>query len=159
MENYFYVPGKAIKHHRINKKLTQEQLGAIMGITRVQMTGWEGKESVKLTKQELEALAGALGVKTNDLTNVSRETSEPDSISKDSETIYRDLIEKNTEYRLIPKTILDEEYRIILKSEIELKEQMLKDLLDAKNDLIKELKQEIADLKLTQRAVTAKQAQ
>lgn len=72
------------------------------------------------------------------------------------ESVYRDLIEKNTEYRLIPKTILDEEYRIILKSEIDLNQQMLKDLLDAKNELIKELKQEIAVLRSTQRVAPAK---
>lgn len=91
--------------------------------------------------------------------NVSRGTTENEPNRRDFESWARDLIEKNTEYRLIPKTILDEEYRIILKSEIELKEQMLKNLLDSKNELISALKQEIAELRSAQRVVPAKQAQ
>lgn len=77
------------------------------------------------------------------------------------EQVYRDFpdfIEKTSVYFLIPKTILEEEYRIMLKSDIDKKDQMLREIVEAKNDLIKELREEIADLRSTQRAVPAKQA-
>ena len=78
---------------------------------------------------------------------------------KSPEEIYRDLVENNSDYRLVPKTILDEEYRIILKSEIDSKEKMLWEVIGAKNLLIAQLEKEITELRMRQGSVVhAKQA-
>jgi hypothetical protein len=66
---------------------------------------------------------------------------------KNPEEIYKDLVEANTEYRIIPKTVLDGEYRMILKSEIESKEKMLWQVIDAKNYTIAQLEKEISELR------------
>jgi hypothetical protein len=71
-------------------------------------------------------------------------------------TIYRDLVEAKSEYRLIPKTILQEEYRIMLKSEIDQRQQMYKEVIEAKNILIETLKDEIKSLRTG--SLRAKQA-
>lgn len=63
------------------------------------------------------------------------------------ESVYKDLIEANTPYRLVPKTILDEEYRIVLKSEIDSKEKLLYEVIESKNNLIAQLKNEIRELR------------
>jgi hypothetical protein len=65
------------------------------------------------------------------------------------ESVYRDLVEGNSDYRLIPKVVLDGEYRIMPKKELEKYERQFDKIdertklaLDAKNDLIK-IKDEI----------------
>lgn len=75
MENYFYVPGEAIKGHRMARKLTQERLAEIIGLSRIQVNGWESKKEVKIDGPMLNKLAKALEVNTNELTNVPRGTS------------------------------------------------------------------------------------
>lgn len=55
--------------------------------------------------------------------------------------------EDKTSYKFIPKTILDGEYRIFLKSEIDSKERLLYEVIEAKNGLIEALKNEIVDLR------------
>lgn len=93
-------------------------------------------------------------VLTKNSTDVNNSTG---SDEKARDEIYRDLVENNSAYRLVPKSILDEEYRIVLKSEIELKDKMLRDLLDAKNQLIDQLHQEIKELRsIKQRPVPTK---
>jgi len=62
------------------------------------------------------------------------------------ESIYRDLVEANSDYRLVPKTILDEEYRIVLKSELDDRAQLWKDAMAAKNALIDQLYKQIDSL-------------
>jgi hypothetical protein len=65
----------------------------------------------------------------------------------DAPKIITDLVESKTEYRLVHKAILDGEYRIMLKSEIEKVNQMALKALDAKDDYIKSLNDIIADLR------------
>lgn len=65
----------------------------------------------------------------------------------DEEHVYHDLVESKTEYRLVHKTILNEEYRIMLKSEIEERASLMRQALEAKNELIEQLKKEITDLR------------
>jgi transcriptional regulator with XRE-family HTH domain len=60
--------------------------------------------------------------------------------------IYRDLVEANSDYRLVPKTILDGEYRMILKSEIDSKTRLLEETLAAKNELLADKNKLIAQL-------------
>lgn len=57
--------------------------------------------------------------------------------------MYRDLVESNTDYRLVPKTILDEEYRIVLKTESDRSHYYIEELLKSKSDEIKSKSDEI----------------
>jgi len=78
--------------------------------------------------------------------------------SLDKDAIYRDLVESNSDYRLVPKTILDEEYRIVLKSQIEREEKVLEILLEAKDKLISRLENEIAELRRSGVVLDSKKA-
>lgn len=80
---------------------------------------------------------------------------QPDSESKIPE-IYRNLLEAKTEYTLIPRRVLQEEYRIVLKSEIDSKEKLLYEVIDAKNNLIEQLKKEIMEREMQLRMQTKK---
>lgn len=51
------------------------------------------------------------------------------------DTIYKDLVEANTDYRLVPKIILDQ-YHIVPKQEAEDRREMLTIITKAKDDLI-----------------------
>lgn len=66
------------------------------------------------------------------------------------EEVYRDLIESNTQYILVSKFVLNEEYRVMLKSEIDSKDRFIDKLMDlaeknmaAKDKLIHQLEAEI----------------
>lgn len=72
------------------------------------------------------------------------------------EEIYRNLVESNSEYRLIPKIILDQ-YEIIPKRELEERAEIVRIAIAAKNDVIAELKKEISDLRAKEVAMPAKQ--
>jgi hypothetical protein len=89
--------------------------------------------------------------------NVSRGTNKPINITSVEKThdnkgklvpeeVYRDLVESNSEYRLVPKVIMDD-YEIVPKSHVDVTNKRVQEIIDAKNDLIKELRDEIADLK------------
>lgn len=87
--------------------------------------------------------------------------------------VLQSALAEGSDYRLIPKTILDGEYRIFPKSEIEQRmkelEARAKDLedirrermetLDAKNKLIKKLEDEIAELRSQKPVATPQRAQ
>lgn len=86
-----------------------------------------------------------------------------DNREKTADEIYRDLVESNTEYRLVPKSVLNEEYRIMLKSAIDTMDDMRAEIIasqkvviEAKNETIQQLKREIASLEsqLRQTVVT-----
>lgn len=101
------------------------------------------------------------------LTPVPESTS---SKEKTPEEIYRDLVECRTDYRLVPKIILNEEYRIVLKSEIDSRDKILEIALskseqlnatmqvviDAKNLLIAEYEKTISELRAKVAAVSVK---
>lgn len=75
--------------------------------------------------------------------------------------LLQDALSEGSDYRVIPKTILDGEYRIFPKSEMEQRARELEaqlkqqedirreriETLDAKNKLIKKLEEEIAELR------------
>lgn len=89
-------------------------------------------------------------------TDVPNTTSNTENLSE--EAMYRNLVEANTDYRLVPKTVLDGEYRMMLKSEIELKEKMLFEVINAKNSVITQLEREITELRSGQRVMHPKNA-
>lgn len=82
-------------------------------------------------------------LKLIDETNVSHETENGTSATKPDnnemsnlsrDEVYRDLVESNSEYRLVPKIILDK-YEILSNREIKSKEDILKICLDQAEQL------------------------
>ena len=72
-------------------------------------------------------------------TNVDKSTPDPESL-------YRDLVEANTEYRLIPKTVLEGEYRLMLNKEIEDAHQVRNALIESNRETIGLLKKRVDEL-------------
>lgn len=68
------------------------------------------------------------------------------SVTQVPESIYKDLVEANSEYRLVPRTILQEEYRIMLLSEIEDQKVLRDKALESKDKMISMLQDRIAEL-------------
>jgi hypothetical protein len=54
--------------------------------------------------------------------------------------VYKDLVEGNSEYSLIPKTVMAGEYRLILDRDITWRMEIITSLMDAKNQTIKDLR-------------------
>lgn len=54
----------------------------------------------------------------------------PEEVNSDKspESIYRDLVEANSDYRLVPKTILDGEYRVVPISSLNTQDRLLNQL-------------------------------
>lgn len=75
--------------------------------------------------------------------------------------VLQDVLAERSDYRIIPKTVLDGEYRLLPKSEIEQRAKELEsrtkeledirreriETMDAKNKLIKRLEDEVAELR------------
>lgn len=75
MENIFHISGKALKNARkAIDGLTQEILAGIIGIDRTTYNQWEKKESIEITKDQMEKLIKRLNVTLDVLTYVPRGT-------------------------------------------------------------------------------------
>ena len=77
-------------------------------------------------------------------TSVHNEAAVTEKPLRAPEEIYRDLVEANSEYRLVPKVILEGKYVIVLENQIGKTEEALWETIRAKNELIADLKEEIA---------------
>jgi transcriptional regulator with XRE-family HTH domain len=67
--------------------------------------------------------------------------------SDNKETRYMDFKEGHPDYYMVPKTMVQGEYRLELLSEIESKKSLLQKTLDTQDALIIELRREIAELR------------
>lgn len=110
-KDFTIIYGPNLKTFRARKGLKQDELAEIAGITRPQYTSWEKKTDIKVTLESAERIAAALEVTVNDLTNVKTNEDAP-------EEIYRNIVEGNTEYILIPRTVLQEKYRLVAIEQI-----------------------------------------
>jgi transcriptional regulator with XRE-family HTH domain len=140
--------GDNIKRFRELQNLSIPALAEKMGIGKAGIYKWESGEN-KPGQESLTALAQALKVSVSDLldenpTSVDKRT---DNKEKSVEEVYREWLEGSGPYRLIPKSILDEQYRIVLVSEIESKDKLLNEVLTVQRALIEQLKSEIASLR------------
>lgn len=81
------ISGKSLAHYRDKAGYTQGELAEELGINRVTLTGWEGKESVTLTEKQASILTSLLKVTTIDLTNVPHETRNDGEMLK----VYKEL--------------------------------------------------------------------
>jgi transcriptional regulator with XRE-family HTH domain len=84
-------------------------------------------------------------------TNVPHET-----IQVDRETVYKNLVESNSEYSLVPKTVLNGEYRLMLSSEISDIRTMRDKALELQETTIKILEREIEELRERLKTTRAK---
>jgi transcriptional regulator with XRE-family HTH domain len=144
-----------IKKIRKLKKYTVADLAAEMKINVQSIYAWERGE-YDPTKENLESMAGILEVPVKafydeNLTEVDKLTDNTENNGPGDE-LYRKWLEGQTDYRLIHKTLLDGEYRMMLKSEIDSREKMLWQVIESKNYAIAQLEKEIAELRSGQRA-------
>lgn len=82
------------------------------------------------------------------LKNGTHEQNEPAVAGKVSTLkVLQDALAEGSDYRLIPRTILDGEYRIELKSALDEKTELRRDAIEGYKKLVKKLEEEIADLR------------
>lgn len=60
------VDGKKLKKYRLEKELTQKQLGEMIGVSRECISGWEQEKKLPY-KDDLKKLASVFDVSINDL--------------------------------------------------------------------------------------------
>jgi transcriptional regulator with XRE-family HTH domain len=104
-----------IKKYRKLRGLTIEELAEKVGVTRQSVMDWEAGTTPR--KAKLDILSKVLGVKFSygmveeeQATYEVKEEKEP--MDQLKETFYTELIEKNEEYALVPKSIL-RDYKIV----------------------------------------------
>jgi hypothetical protein len=67
-----------------------------------------------------------------------------EDIKENREDVYRNLVEENSEYKLVPSTLLNGEYRILLNREIEARENMVQRMLAVQDRHIKYLEEQLS---------------
>jgi transcriptional regulator with XRE-family HTH domain len=142
--------GKRIETLRRKRKWEQSDLARELKVAQGTVSNWENNGVNKA--EDLLKLAKLFGV-TSDYILFGNTTAQP--VSEDvPEAIYRDLIEANSEYRLIPKSVLEEKYRIVSLIEMEKEERdnkekkaLLEVALDTKDKFINNLQHQVDDLK------------
>lgn len=140
--------GSNIKKFRELQNLNVPQLAEKIGANKQSVYDWENDKYAP-SKEYMDSLAKTLGVDVRDFYgdgNVQPKQSAEQSKSDVPESVYKDLVEANSDYTLVPKTILREEYRIMLKSELDDRAKLLKEVIESKNNLIEQLKSEIRQL-------------
>lgn len=109
--------GENIKRIRELRKLSVQQLAEKMAVGRANIYNWESDDNTP-NGESLTALAKALDVTVDDLLDLN-----PTSVEKANdntknnghhlrETFYRDLIESNDEYSILPRAVL-RDYKIV----------------------------------------------
>lgn len=128
--------GDNIKRFRELRELSVPDLAKIMGINKAGIYKWEDGTTVP-GGNKLTDIANALGVSVADLLdeNITSVENEPAIPQKTplKETFYRELIEDNENYSLIPKAILSD-YKIV-------PEKLLDMITQSKDELNGELKE------------------
>jgi transcriptional regulator with XRE-family HTH domain len=136
-------------------EITQEEIADLISIARPTYNSYEGRARVKMEREKAEKIAERLGIKVEDLTNVMtpRETS--------LVSLAHNLKEANEEYWIVPKTILEDKYRIVPLTQIEEEARRAEkeyterernhviylEAMRTKDELIKTLNERIVELK------------
>ncbi len=109
--------GANIQKFRQLKNWSVQELADEMGIGKQGIYKWEAEET-KPGQESLTALAKALGVTVNDLLGNNHTPVQKATDNKElSESVYRTIVEGNTEYVLVPRNILNET-QLISKDEL-----------------------------------------
>lgn len=75
----FIIYGKALAFYREKAALKQEEIANLLEKNRVTINGWEQKEKIKVTEDQMNVLTNALKVTTDELTRPpAQETKKPD---------------------------------------------------------------------------------
>lgn len=99
-----------IKGYREKKGFTQAELAEKMGRTRQTIISWEKGKSHP-DAAEVKTLSKLFGV--------DEEQIDCDDSGNNTETVYKDIVEGNTEYILIPRAVLQEKYRLVSLEQIQ----------------------------------------
>lgn len=102
-------------------------------------------ENLRINRKWWESGEGQIFSEDEKTTSVDSDTKTEDEIK--ILEFYQNLFEAKTEYIVIPKKMVQEDYRVVLKSEMDSKERLLYEVIEAKNGLIEALKNEIVDLR------------
>jgi transcriptional regulator with XRE-family HTH domain len=99
----------------------------------------------ELTGVSFEALRTGAGFENLTITEESKpEYLKPSAISRGE--FYQELVETNSEYSLIPKSFINGDYRIMLKSELDRMNNTQQMVIEAKNQSIAFMEKRIHDL-------------
>lgn len=116
MENNFkyFLNGPKLKAVReaLRPEVTQDNVAKKLGISRQTYNGWEKQQELSVDQSQFDVLTKILKTTQKDLEYVPRATKSHDIVN-DTEEVYRTVVHGNTEYLLIPKSILKDEYRIV----------------------------------------------
>lgn len=133
----FRVSGRIIAEYRAKKPgLTQSQIAKVLKINRVTYAGWENSVTVLVTEDQFNTLIKELEIPENVVTSVERH---PETGADKDEMIYRKIVEGNTEYLLIPRSVLQDKYRIVALEQIDRDTKTLEAFIEANRLLMDKL--------------------
>jgi transcriptional regulator with XRE-family HTH domain len=136
---------KNLKSFRENKSLTQGELGQLIGLDASNISRMESGKQFP-DPEKIDLITKILGVNTVALFEMKKTDPKNTMSPQEMESLYKDLVEANTEYRLVPKTVLDGEYRLLLNSEIEENRKDRRELNESNKEVIKLLKARVIEL-------------
>lgn len=112
--------------------------------------------AAKITGYSFEALRTGIGFSENPSGAEEPGQGEYGKIPVNRGEFYQELVETNSDYRLIPKSIIEGDYRIILKSELDEMNRTRDMIIEAKNQTIALMDKRITELEREQSAIKAK---
>jgi transcriptional regulator with XRE-family HTH domain len=136
---------KNLKTFRENKSFTQGELGQLIGLDASNISRMESGKQFP-DPEKIDLIAKTLGVNSVTLFEMKKTDPKNTMSAQDMESLYKDLVEANTEYRLVPKTVLDGEYRLMLNSEIEENRKDRRETIEANKETIGLLKARVLEL-------------
>jgi transcriptional regulator with XRE-family HTH domain len=146
-----------IKRIRLLRSLSVQQLADKMSIGKQSIYDWEAGK-YEPGPENLDELAKALDVKKMELFEEN-----PTSAMKstDNKEITPDSLIKeiHPDYFVVPKTIIQGDYRLELVTQMESKERLMQKALDTQDALIIELRKEISDLRTRLKVEPAERTQ
>jgi hypothetical protein len=105
-------------------------------------TIWKFLEALSINTEWWESGKGDIYLVKS--THGDNESDNTENSHEDTSKVMHGIAETISEYRLVHRAVLNEEYRIVLKTELEEKNALLKEVVESKNALIVQLKSEIA---------------
>lgn len=157
IEKQLGVDGTIYKAHKADKyPVDSELVRKLIGILGIRQEWWDKEWESGSTDIFITPVQNQAAVAGNAMT------------AKDLLVVLQDVLAERSDYRIIPKTVLDGEYRLLPLSEIEHRAKELesrtkeledireerKQTLEAKNKLIKRLEDEIAELRGMRNPIT-----
>jgi transcriptional regulator with XRE-family HTH domain len=129
-----------LKRIRQLKKRSVQELADEIGVKKQSIYDWE-KGEYQPGQDNLDKLAKALGVEVkvffdDNITSVQNEPAVTENPLGDLE-VYRTIVEGKTEYLLIPRSVLQEKYRIQSIEDMEKDRAVLDALIEFNRELLR----------------------